>query len=56
VFWVADEEDAFDCGEGGTGQALEGVDGGGCALRVAFEDEACVGVRGDTSADVVDDL
>ena len=44
VLRVADEEDAFDGGEGGASQLGEGVDGCGCALGVAFEDEALVGV------------
>ena len=34
----------------------QGVHGGGCALGVAFEDEALVWVRGEGCLDVVDDL
>lgn len=56
VVRVADEEDALDGVEGGAGQLGEGVDGGGRALRVAFQDEAFVRVRAEGALDFVDDL
>lgn len=56
VVGVADEEDGLDGVEGGAGQLGEGVGGGGCALRVAFEDEAFVGVGAEGGGDLVDDL
>lgn len=56
VVRVADEEDALDGVEGGAGQLGQGVDGGGRALRVAFQDEAFVRVRAERALDFVDDL
>ena len=53
---VADEEDALDGVEGGAGQLGQGIDGGGRALRIAFQDEAFVGVRAEGALDFVDDL
>lgn len=56
VLRVADEEDALDGGHGGAGDAGHGVYGGGGALGVALEDEAHVGVGGEGSGDLVDNL
>jgi hypothetical protein len=56
VLRVADEEDALDGVHGGAGEAGHGVYGGGGALGVALEDEAHVGVGGEGSGDLVDDL
>jgi hypothetical protein len=56
VLRVADEEDTLDGGHGGAGDAGHGVYGGGGALGVALEDEAHVGVGGEGSGDLVDNL
>jgi hypothetical protein len=56
VLRVADKEDALDGGHGGAGDAGHGVYGGGGALGVALEDEAHVGVGGEGSGDLVDNL
>jgi hypothetical protein len=56
VLGVPDEEDALDGVHGGAGEAGHGVYGGGGALGVALEDEAHVGVGGEGSGDLVDDL
>lgn len=53
---VPDQEDAFDGVEGVAGEARQGVNGGGRALRVAFQDEAFVGVAAEGGGDFVDDV
>ena len=53
---VTDEEDTLDGVEVGASQHGEGVDGGGRALGVAFEEEAFVGVGLEGALDFADDL
>ena len=56
MFWITDEEHALDGVERGAGQLGKGVGGGGCALRVALQDEALVGVARQSRLDLPDDV
>lgn len=56
VLGIADKENALDGVECCASQAGKGIDGGGCALGVAFQDEAFRGVARERGLDAVDYL
>lgn len=56
VLGVPEENDSLDSVEGGTGELGKGVDSGGSTLRVAFKNEASVGVGGKSVVDLGDDV
>ena len=56
MFWITDEEHALDGVERGAGQPGKGVGGGGCALRVALQDEALVRVACKGRLDLPDNV
>ena len=56
MFGITDEEHALDGVERGAGQLGKGVGGGGCALRVALQDEALVRVACKGRLDLPDNV
>jgi hypothetical protein len=56
VVRVANEEDTLDRVECSTSKLGHGVNGGCSTLRISFKDEAHVGVRLQSSVDLIDDL